>query len=240
MAIQWPVDKLTLINSALSLTGDNLVNALDDGSDEYNVCSPIYERALAYMLESHGWSQSTVVNPNLPPAANAPADTQYDTAYNFPGDFLHLIWVRVALGVDPTIGSVTSWQSADYAILAGQLCINAQGGPPPPVPAVTPAPVSIKYISSTQNADIAAGTPTFVLALQSFVMSGIYRGLHEDTAEADKLWVEGERYSQVARTRHDQQKPKRSFWNSRVTAARRVRRPWPPTPGGWSGTGTPG
>lgn len=239
MATQWPVDKLTLISSALALTGDNLVNVADDGSDEWNVCSPTYERAFAYMLEDHAWGFATAVNPNLAPASNAPADTQYDTAYNFPGDFLHLIWVRVALGTDPTTNVVTGWQPTDYTILAGQLCLNAQGGPPPPNPPVTPAPVSIKYISYTQQADVASGTPAFVLALQSFVMSGIYRGLHGDTAEADKLWQAGEVYLAKARARHDQQKPKRAFWNSRISAARRVRRPWPPTPGGWDNTGAP-
>ena len=239
MAIQWPVDKLTLINSALALTGDNLCNALEDGSDEYNVCSPVYERAIAFMLEDHAWYFSTIVNSNLPPAVNVPTDSNYDTAYNFPNDFLHLIWVRIALGVDPTTNNVSGWSPVDYTILAGQLCLNAQGGPPPPNPPQVPAQVSIKYVSSTQLADVSSGTPTFVLALQSFVMSGIYRGLHEDTTEADKLWQAGEIYLQRAKTRHDQQKPKRALWNSRITAARRVRRPWPPIPGGWSDTGTP-
>ena len=59
-------------------------------------------------------------------------------------------------------------------------------------------------------------------------------------AEADKMWQAGELYSQRARTRYDQQKPKRAFWNSRITAARRVRRPWPPSPVGWGGSGIPG
>ena len=238
--MQWPVDKLTLINSALALTGNNPLSALDDGSDEYNVCSPVYERALAIMNEDHSWNWLTIVNPNLPAAPNAPTDIEFDTAYNLPEDLLHLIWVRVALGVDPTIGTVDSWQTSDYALVSGQLWLNSRGGPPPPPTPVVPAPVSIKYISSTQDADVVAGTPLYVAALQSFVMSGIYRGLHEDTAEADKLWAEGERLAQRARTRHDQQLPKRSLWNSRITAARRVRRPWPPMPGGWSGTGVPG
>ncbi len=226
MAIQWPVDKLSVVNSALALTGDNLVNVADDGSDEWNICSPGYERALAFMLEDHGWSFASKVNAALPASATAPADDQFDTAYPMPTDLLHLIWVR--LNDAPT----------NYGILAGQLVLNAQGGPPPPNPAVTPGVVSIKYIS-TQNSDVQNGTPTFVLSLQSFVMSSIYRGLHEDTTEADKLWQAGELYLQRAKSRHDQQLPKRALWNSRITAARRVRRPWPPTPGGWGGSGIP-
>lgn len=227
MSIQWPVDKLTLMNSALALTGDNLVSVADDGSDEWNVCSPAYERALGLMIEDHSWNFTTVVIANLAPSATAPADDQFDTAYNFPEDCLHLIWVR--LNDTPTY----------YSILANQIVLNAQGGPPPPTPPVTPGTVSIKYVSST-NADVVNGTPIFVVALQSFVMSGIYRGLHEDTTEADKLWQAGETYLQRAKTRHDQQKPKRALWNSRITAARRIRRPWPPTPTGWGDTGIPG
>jgi hypothetical protein len=42
------------------------------------------------------------------------------------------------------------------------------------------------------------------------------------------MWLAGEQMLQRARTRYDQQKPKRQFFNSRITAVRRIRRPWPP------------
>jgi hypothetical protein len=81
----------------------------------------------------------------------------------------------------------------------------------------------------------------FVLAMVSFVMSGIYRGLHGDKSEATNLWKAGEMFAQRSRTRYDQQKPKRQFWNSRITASRRIRRPWPPMGNdSWGGSGTPG
>jgi hypothetical protein len=234
MTMQWPVGKLDLINSALAVTGNNLCNVADDGSDEWNVCSPAYERGLALMMEDHGWGFATVVNANLPASPTAPANTQWDTAYPFPSDLLHLIWVRVA-AVATDLGMQTP-----YDIENGMLVLNARGGPPPPTTTVTPAIVAIKYVSTTLAAPDAGATPLFIVALQAFVMSGIYRGLHEDTAEADKMWQAGEMYSQRARSRYDQQKPKRAFWNSRITAARRIRRPWPPQPGGWGGGGTPG
>lgn len=227
MAVEWPVGKLELINSALAVTGDNLVNVADDGSDEWNVCSPAYERGLAFMLEDHGWVHATKVNANLTPSATAPKDDQFDTAYGLPSDLLHLIWVRLD---DVPVG---------YDILAGQLVLNAQGGPPPPSPPVAPGTVSIKYVS-TDNSDPTAATPTFVLALQTFVMSGISRGLHGDAADGDRLFAAAMGILQRAKTRSDQQKPKRALWNSRITASRRVRRPWPPMPPGWGNTGTPG
>lgn len=222
---EWPVDKLGLINSALSECGDNLVNVADDGSAEWNTTSPAYERAIAYMMENHGWSSDTLVA-TLTASATAPSDDQFDTAYDFPEDFVHLLWVRLADA--PVV----------YDILNNQVVLNAQGGPPPPSPAVTPGVVTIKYVR--QNSAVQHGTPTFVASLQLFVMSAIYRGLHEDTGEADKMWQMARLMLQEARTRHDQQKPKRAMFNSKIMASRRVRRPWPSTPTGWGGTGIPG
>jgi len=217
MSMQWPVDKLTLVNSALAVTGNNQCNVADDGSDEWNVCSPAYERGLALMMEDHGWGFATAVIANLPASPTAPTNTQWDTAYPLPGDLLHLIWVRIASS------AAGLGMAVPYDIENGKLVLNARGGPPPPTGTSAPAIVSIKYVSTT-NADPTGATPMFVLALQFFVMSGIYSGLHEDTVMAEKMWHSGELYSQRARTRYDQQKPKRSMWNSRVTAARRARR----------------
>lgn len=225
-SFQWPISKLELINSALSQTGDNVCSNADDGSDEWNVASPAYERALAAVCENHSWSWLTDVR-TLQPAVNVPDDDQYDTAFILPDDLVHLIWVRV------------SDSPSNYDLLNGQLIINARGGPQQPTPPNTPAPVTIKGIFST-NSDIVNGTPIAVMAMQHFVFSGIYRGLHEDTANADKMFAMGTSILQEARTRHDQQLPKRAPFNSRITASRRIRRPWPVTPTGWGGTGSPG
>jgi len=224
-AFEWPLSKLEIINSALSQTGDNLVSVADDGSDEWNAASPAYERALAVVTEDHSWSWLTLVR-ILQPAVNAPSDNQYDTAYDLPDDLVHLIWVR--LSDRPTV----------WDLLNNQLVINAQGGPPPPTPPAVPLPVKIKGIFST-NSDPVNSTPGVVLALQHFVMSGIYRGMHEDAAEADKMMALANNLIERAKSRHDMQKPKRMPFNSRMTASRRVRRPWPRIPWGWGGTGNP-
>jgi len=234
MAYQFPLGKIDIINSALSQTGDNLVAVADDGSDEWNVCSPAYERALGYIMEGHSWGFATDVR-ILTPSPTAPTDTAWDTAYPLPADLVHLIWVRINQDTD----NLNVGQPCLYDILAGQLVVNAQGGPPPPPEAVTPSFISIKGVFQTYS-DPTAATPTFVLALQTFVMSGIYRGMHENASEADKMFGAARAILQEARTRYDQQKPKRSFFNSRILAARRVRRPWPPIGNdSWGGTGTP-
>jgi hypothetical protein len=239
MAFQWPIDELSLMNRALALTGNNGINALNDGSDEFAVCSPAYQDALAVLTEQHGWGWATQVR-MLQPSPTAPADTAWDTAYPLPPDLIHLIWVKINQDTsDPQTAQLS--QPTLYDLLNGQLVINAQGGPPPPTPPATPAIVTIKGVFNVAN-DVTAGTPLFVRTLMTYVMSGIYRGLHQDTTEADKLFAAAQAMSQEARTRHDQQKPKRALLsgNSRIGAARRVRRPWPQVGNdSWSGSGIP-
>lgn len=225
-SFQWPLSKLEICNSALSQTGDNLVAVADDGSVEWTTCSAAYEMALPYVCESHPWSWLTDVR-TLQPATNAPDDNQFDTAYNLPDDLVHLILVRI------------DDRQCIWDLLNNQLVVNAQGGPPPPSPSVAPSTVTIKGIFST-NSDPTFATPTVVIVLQMAVMSGIYRGMKKDTAEAGKMWAGAMQMLAEAKSRHDMQKPKRAMFNSRITASRRIRRPWPQTPGGWGGSGIPG
>jgi len=241
MAYEWPLDKLSVVNSALAQCGDNLVNVADDGSDEWIVCSAAYERGLSYLMEQHNWSFAAKVS-QLTASANAPENVQWDTAYPLPPDLTHLIWVRINQQEDVLASVTPSPVLYDIENVAGVVCLvtNAQGGPPPPDPAVTPAAITIKYISQ-QFSDPTFGTPTLVVALQFFVMAGIYRGLHEDLGESTNMLKLAEMTLQSARSKYDQQKPKRAMWNSRITAARRIRRPWPPVGSDtWGGTGVPG
>jgi hypothetical protein len=228
MSFAWPLAKLDVIDSALVSTGDNVVAVANDGSDEWAVASPAYDRGLAYAMESHSWgyaTQTIVLNPSPTP----PQDTDFDTAYPLPPDCVHVIWIKLNLG-DPVVSNaprLALWKIAGTPT-GPVIVVNSQGGPPPPIPPVVPAQVTMYYISNSGPlTDTQFGTPTLILALQAFVMSGIYRGLHEDMAEADKMWLAGEQMLQRARTRYDQQKPKRQFFNSRITATRRIRRPWP-------------
>lgn len=244
MAFQFPIDKLSVINSALTSTGDNVVNVADDGSDEWTVCSSAYETALAYIMESHSWGYATIVV-TLNPSPTAPSDTDWDTAYPLPNDLVHLIWAKINDDVsDPTGTQQSQLTLYDIQSIGGvtMLVINAQGGPPPPATPQTPAQVTIKYVSNSGAlCDSTNGTPTMIRALQAFIMSDIYRGMHEDVTEADRIYQGAMRILQEARTRYDQQKPKRQFFNSRMQASRRVRRPWPQIgTGNWGGGGIPG
>lgn len=224
-SFEWPLGKLEIINSALAQTGDNLVATADDGSVEWTTCSPAYEMALAYCCESHPWSWLTDVR-TLQPSPTAPDDDWWDTAYPLPPDLIHLIYVRI--NDVPCV----------WDIFNNQLVVNSKGGPPPPSNPTAPLPVTIKGIFST-NADPVNATPTVVLVLQMFVMSGIYRGMKKDVAEAGRMSTAAMAMLERAKSRHDMQKPKTAIFNSRFTAVRRSRKPWRQTPYGWSGTGTP-
>lgn len=226
MPFQWPRDKLSVINAALAQKGERTVNVADDGSVEWNTCSPAYETFLGVLSEDHPWSSMTAMR-ILQPSPTAPSDDQFDTAYPLPSDLVHLIFVR--LNDMPVV----------YDLLAGQLILNAQGGPPPPSPAQTPGVVTIKAVFQT-NADPTKGTPLFCLALQTWVEGAIEEGLKKNPTLGGQIKKEAQSIAQRARSRHDQQLPKRALYNSRITASRRIRRPWPPVPSGWSGTGTPG
>lgn len=217
MAVQWPTDRLGVVNGALAQSGDNLCATENDGSDEWNVASSTYETALAFMLEDHGWVNQTKVVPNLAASPTAPTDIQFDTAFPIPADCMHLIWVR------------RDRAPAIYTILGGLILVRFAG---------MPGPVSIKYVS-TDNSDAQDGTPTFVLALQTFVMAGIYRGLHEDLGEAGRVYQAALGILARAKATSDQQKPKTALFNSRLRMSRKVRRPWQPATN-WSGTSNPG
>lgn len=225
-SFQWPVSKTELINSALSQTGDSQVAVADDGSVEWNACSPAYERGLAYICESHSWSWTTDFR-TLQPSLTAPTDTRYDTAYPLPDDLVHLILVRLNDG--PCV----------WDLLNDQLVINSRGGPPPPTVPGPALPVVIKGIFST-NSDPTFATPTVIIVLQMFVMSGIYRSIHKDTAEAGRMFGAALAMLKEAKARHDMQMPKRAIFVSRMTLSRRSRRPGSPTVRGLGSPGWPG
>lgn len=201
----WPIDKLSIIQDACKITGDNAPSVADDGSEEWDIGSTAYEMALPYAIEGANWKFGTIVAP-LTALPGTPSDPAFDAAYGKPADLLHLIWVKLS---DVPVA---------YQVLDNQIVMSNAGR----------SPVTAKYVRAPS---IDKVTPTFAMALRAFVMSGIYRGLHENIGEADKMWAFGEKLLHDAATRSDQEQGKRVLINSRVTAARfqRVGR----APAGW-------
>jgi hypothetical protein len=246
MPFQWPLGKIDVINSALAETGNNDVAVADDGSDEWNVASPAYERWIAYVMATHSWgfAVQTII---LQPSPTPPQDSDFDTAYPLPPDCLFVIWVKINQNNPNTSNQpmLTNYKIAGTPT-GPVIVVNARGGPPPPLTTVTPAQITMYYVSiSGALCDITNGSPILVQALVQFVKGGIYQGLHEDIPTANAEYQAARALLQEARTRYDQQKPKRQFFNSRIGAVRRIRRPWPQSGinnwGSGSGSGsTPG
>jgi len=228
----YPLDKLGLINQALALSGDNQCNVAEDGSPEWRIGSAAYEAAYEYMLDQHNWKGITNFA-TLQLLNQMPPDPNYLWAYAKPPDCIHLILVRQN-------NLPCKYRLVGNLILVGWLTQEI-GPPPPPQPQPAPPTLTIYYVSST-NANPANGalSRTFMTALLAFTRAGIYGGLHEDEASERIFMQMGESILQRARTRSDQEQPKRAMFNSRIRAARRMRMPWPPVSDEWGDTGAPG
>lgn len=195
----FPVDKLQLIQDACEQTGDYVPQVAEDGSEEWAKGSTAYEMALPYAIEGADWKFGTKIETLTRQGGSV--DSDYDDAYAKPTDLLHLIWVRL-----------NDLPLADYKIVDNKILLTSDSG--------------VVTIKSVKAPDITAVTPTFAMAMRSFVMSGIYRGLHGDDAKADKMWAAAEQFLRQAAARSDQEQPKRAMFNSRVLQARRTRRPY--------------
>jgi hypothetical protein len=206
------VDKLSIINDVLSETGNNLVAVADDGSDEWNVASPAYDKAVENTLEARNWNFDTAVATLV--RVGASPDDLFNDAMAMPSPILHLIWVRV------------NDVPADYLIINDQICLSLRG-----------FTATAKYIVDSQST--AAWPPLFAEIIRRWVLAAVYRGLHEDPAEANNQEKAAMFALTQASTRVAQEDPKRATFNSRAKTSRLVRRPWISTPFPWGGTGVP-
>ncbi len=213
------VDKLSIINDELAELGENPVAVADNGAPEWNVCSPTYEKAIQETIQAHSWDFATNVA-TLVRVGPSPDDL-YADAMAKPNGCLQVIWVRLeeSPGVD---------MPADYKIINNQICLNLDG-----------YSATAKYIVDPQITSTGAWPPLFTKVIRHRVRAAIYRGLQEDPVQADKEEAKAEAVLQMARTRVDQEQPKRATFNSRAISARFVRRPFIHLPFGWGGTGVP-
>lgn len=198
----WPLDKLTIINDALALSGNKPLGQIEDGSKEWNVCTAAYESALLRMLEAHNWPFGTHVATLT--RAGTPSDPAFLDAYDKPDDLLHLIWVRL------------NDVPVTYQVLENQIVLNASG-----------QAVTAKYV---RQPTVDLLPPTFVDALRTYVESACFQALGTPNAgEAAHKWNRAENWRKEAMTKVDQEQPKRALFQSRLSASRLIRRPWPRT-----------
>ncbi len=191
-------DKLSIINTALIRSGNNPVQFEGDGSAEWICGSDAYETELPLLLADHSWGFATS-SAALTRVGESP-DPRFSDAYAKPIGCLHLEAVWLA-GVN-----------IPYAILSNRIQCTTTGA--------TVLPFA-KFVATPPG---DAWPPGFIEVLRQRVMSHIYRGLNEDTTEADKVYAASNRTLSEARTRADQESTPRAYTNSRLARARRRRR----------------
>lgn len=197
-----PQDKLSRINDQLLITGENPVPVEDDGSNEWNVCSAAFN-IFAAQLERHGWNFATGIEA-LNRVGDSP-DNQFDDAFAKPDGCLHIVWVRL------DDRAPFAWR-----IIDNKVCLT-RGSPA--------AVVTAKFV---RDVDESEWSNVFGEALNLYIRAGIYEGIKKDFGAARTLRAEGEVWLAEARTRTDQQQPKRALFRSRLKQSRLTRRPvWP-------------
>lgn len=219
------VDKLSIISDECGIMGENPPATADNGSPEWNVCSPAYESAIQETIEQHDWTFDTQIA-TLVRVGPSPDETYYD-AMAMPNACLHIVWVRlVEQGSTPT--SLSYAMPADYKIVNNLICLSLDN-----------YQAQAKFTVDPQVAGTGTWPPLFTKIVRYKIRAAICYGLKEDTDEGMKWDAAAAQVLQEARTRIDQQQPKRATFNSRAITARFIRRPFIRTPVGWSGTGVP-
>lgn len=188
------VDKLSVVNTCLALTGNSLVNVEEDGSAEWTVASAAYDEAVSYLLAEHDWKFATAIDA-ADHIGDSP-DERYSDEWAIPTGSLGIVWVRSGGG------------TVDWKIVRNRIQTNVD----------ETSTLHVKYVVMP---DETAMPPLFVKALNELVKAGIYSGLNEDPEEARAREKAAEFYLARARTRVDRQERPRRTFRSRILARRR-------------------
>jgi hypothetical protein len=192
------MDKLTVINNALINTGNNALNVLNDGSEEWRVANQGFGRAINFLIGRHNWPFATTVEEmvRLPDTDNK-SQLFRDNCFRLP-TFLHLIEVYHD-------GAVTT----NYEVLGTVLSCPFD---------------SEMFAKGVRMPAEAIWHPMAEEVVTLHVESAVLRGLNEDFTAADRVESKAENLLFEARPRADQVNPARNMYKSPTRAARMSRR----------------
>lgn len=188
-----------MINNALSATGNNTVNVLNDPSDEYRVANTAFERALRFLTARHSWPFVSAIEPlvRVPDAENK-SRRYRENGFRLPPNSLHV--KQVYYDTRPL---------TDYEIIGDILSCRLSGD------------IYAEVVKQTSEEKLH---PMAEEILTLYVEAGCLRGLNEDQVGADKRESRAEALLEEARPHVDQQNPARNIYKSSIAAARRSRR----------------
>lgn len=188
-------DKLSIINSALTRTGNNPVAVEGDGSPEWIVAGQAYDDELPLLLYDHSWGFASTIVPL--DRIGAAADQRWSDAFRRPTEALHVEAVYSAADIP-----------IDYDVLDNNILANATSA-------------RAKIIRRPTPESWPEG---FVETLRQRIMVHIYRGLNEDPVEATRMAQNAGLALAESRARADQEKPRRARVNSGLVRARYTRK----------------
>lgn len=193
------MDKLTIINRALSETGNNLLSMLADPDfpDEWSAANRAFERRIDDLASRHAWPFGR----KRAALVLASTDTTERLPYAFPQptDCLHLR--GVASGTSMLLDG---WE------LRGTTIRSLQQS-------------DLYAVYNTAPAD-AAWHPQAAEILTIFMESSLLRALNEDLTGAERREAFAEERLREARATVGQQNPARNAYRSSISVARRTRR----------------
>lgn len=197
------MDKLTIINDALTATANNRVN-LADGTHEWQVADKAFTRAVSYLIARHNWpfARKTKLLARAP--ANEYESQLYpDHGFRLPNDALHL--VQAYHRPDGYTGKPIT----DYEVIGSILyCRHADS-------------VYADYVFAPDDEN---WHPLASEILTRYVEAGCYRGLNEDLRAAAATEKAIEDLLLSVSPRMEQESPARNAYKSKVAEARRTRR----------------
>lgn len=194
------MDKLTILNRALVATGNRTIT-LNDGSDEWQVVEPAFDRAIDDLISQHRWpfarkSAALVMVPGN-------QSRRFPYAFRLPDDLLHLR--RVFYGAAPTGVLAVD----DYQVLGRTLATTFNSG------------VSIEYIAPPPDEE---WHPQATEVLTLLMEAACLRGLNEDFNEAARVDQKVEYKLAHVRSLVSSEDPAATISRGRATEARGRRR----------------
>lgn len=211
------LDKLTVVNNALSATGNKAVLSEGDNSDEWAAGSAAFDRMLPVVMAKHNWKfQTAIADLARVGTSNFPG---YGDMYAKPGDCLHIenVW-------DSYLASLI--QPATFPVGMSRDGIRA-----PPmeyrvigdlIHCTAPLGATALYVKNALPDTPAA--VLFIEALTTEVEALILRGLNEDNDAAKLVKVLAGQQTQEAKYKTDAEEPRAKPFRSGMLEKRRGRR----------------
>lgn len=192
------MNKLTIINRALSATGNNTLLVPNDGSDEGDAAEIAFNRAIDYMMAFEFFPFTSTTSP-LVRVGDSPLPP-FKHAMQYPPDCWHFRSVKDA---------TYDFEHA-HRIVGGKILTLVDTG------------ILAFYLLRPQLT--AAWHPAAVEVLTLRVEAELYQGLNEDLAAASDKRQEAEMMLPRSSARANQEDSARNMFLSKVARARRTRK----------------